>query len=72
MLCVDFAPDGFQLATASDDQTVHIWDLRQRKRIYTIPAHGGLISRCKYVVHSMGLCGGHCGRRDTMHAHAQP
>jgi U4/U6 small nuclear ribonucleoprotein PRP4 len=48
VLAVDFHPNGYQLATGSDDHTVRIWDLRKKKSIYTIPAHTGLISSLKF------------------------
>ena len=38
----------FQVATASADNSARIWDLRNRKTIYTIPAHNGLVSFIKY------------------------
>ena len=40
----------YQLATGSDDHTVKIWDLRQKKCNYTIPAHSDLISHIKFQV----------------------
>jgi U4/U6 small nuclear ribonucleoprotein PRP4 len=36
------------LATASEDNSAKIWDLRQSKCIYTIPAHKNLISKIKF------------------------
>ena len=48
ILSLDFSPNGYQLATASEDNLVKIWDLRQSKCIYTIPAHKNLISKVKF------------------------
>ena len=48
ILSVDFNPNGYQLATASEDNSVKIWDLRQSKCIYTIPAHNNLVSKVKF------------------------
>ena len=35
-------------ATASNDNTCRIWDLRKKGTLYTIPAHSNLISDVKY------------------------
>jgi len=48
ILSLDFSPNGYHIATGSDDNTVKIWDLRRRKAIYTIPAHLNLVSSVKY------------------------
>ena len=45
---VDFAPNGYQVATGSDDHTVRIWDLRKKRCQYTVPAHTKLISSVRY------------------------
>lgn len=45
---VDFSPNGFQIATASQDDTCKIWDLRRRQPVYTIPAHTNLVADVKY------------------------
>jgi len=45
---VDFSPNGFHIATGSQDNTCKIWDLRRRQPVYTIPAHTNLISDVKY------------------------
>lgn len=36
------------LSPGSDDHTVRLWDLRQRKSVYTIPAHTNLVSCLRY------------------------
>ena len=38
----------FHVATGSQDNSAMIWDLRQRKRVYTVPAHTNLISMVKF------------------------
>lgn len=48
VLGIDFALNGYQLATGSDDHTVKIWDLRKKRCSYTIPAHSSLISHVKF------------------------
>lgn len=45
---IDFSPNGFHIATASEDNTCKIWDLRKRNILYTIPAHTNLISDVKF------------------------
>lgn len=49
MLSLDFSPDGYHLATGSDDHTVRVWDLRKRDCVYVIPAHTSLISTVKFA-----------------------
>lgn len=48
ILGIDFSPNGYHIATASEDNTVKIWDLRKRSIWYTIPAHTNLISDVKF------------------------
>ncbi len=45
ILCADFAPDGFRLATGSDDHSARVWDLRKRRCVYTLPGHTSLVSQ---------------------------
>lgn len=45
---IDFSPDGYHIATASEDNTCRIWDLRKRSVQYAIPAHTNLISDVKF------------------------
>ncbi|GKY91870.1 hypothetical protein MPSEU_000158600 [Mayamaea pseudoterrestris] len=49
VLQTQFHPvNGFQLATAGDDGTFKIWDLRQRKLAVNVPAHSNLITSLKF------------------------
>ncbi len=48
ILSVDFSPNGYQLATASGDDTVKIWDMRALKDIYTIPAHRSSVADVRF------------------------
>ena len=48
VLGLDFSPNGYHLATGSEDHTCRIWDLRKRQTLYIIPAHNSLISQVKY------------------------
>ncbi len=38
----------YRLVTGSEDHTARIWDLRQNKTVYTLPAHTSLVSMVKY------------------------
>lgn len=48
ILSIDCNSNGYHIATGSEDNTAKIWDLRQSKCIYTIPAHNNLISKVKF------------------------
>lgn len=48
VLSVSFSPDGYHLATGSEDNTCRIWNLRKRKCEFVIPAHSHLISQVKF------------------------
>jgi U4/U6 small nuclear ribonucleoprotein PRP4 len=48
ILSVDFNINGYHIATASEDNSVKIWDLRQSKCVYTMPAHNNLVSKVKF------------------------
>uniref|UniRef100_A0A7S2UFK7 Uncharacterized protein n=1 Tax=Attheya septentrionalis TaxID=420275 RepID=A0A7S2UFK7_9STRA len=50
VLCTQFAkPWGFQLATAGDDGTIQIWDLRKHgKQLASLPAHSRLVTQLEY------------------------
>lgn len=60
ILTMDFSPDGYHLATGSEDHSCRIWDLRKRGCVYTLPAHKSLIAQVllgQPVVHSSAYCG---------------
>jgi WD40 repeat protein len=48
VLGIDFSPNGYHIATGSEDNTIKIWDLRHRNCVYTIPAHTNLVSKVKF------------------------
>ena len=46
---MNFLPNGYQLATASDDNSVKIWDLRKKSNVQIIAAHNKLVSDVKFT-----------------------
>lgn len=48
VLGISFSPNGYHVATCSDDNAVRIWDLRKNGCAYTLPAHTNLVSQVKY------------------------
>lgn len=48
ILGIDFSPDGYHVATGSEDNQARIWDLRQHKCVYTIAAHTNLVSKVRF------------------------
>ena len=45
ILTMDFSPNGYHLATGSEDHSCRIWDLRKRGCVYVLPAHKSLIAQ---------------------------
>src|SRR3954447_18088481 len=39
-----FSPDGQRAATASDDRSVRLWDLKTEKQLATITGHAGAVA----------------------------
>jgi U4/U6 small nuclear ribonucleoprotein PRP4 len=54
VLCSEFSPNGFQLATAGDDGFIKVWDLRKRKQFASIPAHSNLVTQLRFDRHKNG------------------
>jgi len=58
VLCCEFSPNGFQLATAGDDGIIKLFDLRRGskgKSISSVPAHSNLITQIKFGTSSNDL-----------------
>jgi U4/U6 small nuclear ribonucleoprotein PRP4 len=47
-LGVSFSPNGYLVATGSEDNFCRIWDLRKKEMLYSIPAHKSLVSHVKF------------------------
>jgi U4/U6 small nuclear ribonucleoprotein PRP4 len=45
---VSFSPNGYLVATGSEDNFCRIWDLRKKEMLYSIPAHKRLVSHVKF------------------------
>lgn len=45
---MSFSPNGYLVATGSEDNFCRIWDLRKKEMLYSIPAHKSLISHVKF------------------------
>lgn len=45
---LDISSNGYHVATGSADRTVKIWDLRQQRQIFSIPAHTNLVSDIQF------------------------
>lgn len=48
ILSLDWSPNGYQLATAGEDNSIRIWDIRTSTCIYQIPAHTNVITSVRY------------------------
>jgi WD40 repeat protein len=44
VLSTAFSPNGYQMATGSEDNSARLWDLRKRSCLYTLPAHQSSVS----------------------------
>lgn len=57
ILTLDFSPDGYHVASGSEDHSCRIWDLRKRGCVYVLPAHNSLISQVSHqAVHRICTC----------------
>ena len=48
LLALDWSPNGYHVASGSEDCSSIIWELRQQRVLYTIPAHSGMVSRVRF------------------------
>ena len=56
LLALDFAPGGGLLASGSEDHTARVWDLRQRRCLYTLPGHRSLVSQARHWALAGSVC----------------
>jgi U4/U6 small nuclear ribonucleoprotein PRP4 len=54
VLCADFHPNGYAVATGGGDNVVRVWDLRKKECAHTVPAHGKLVSSVRFDRHTGG------------------
>ena len=47
ILSTAFSPNGYQMATSSEDNTARVWDIRKATCLYTIPAHQSSVSHVR-------------------------
>ena len=48
IIALDWSPNGYQLATGGEDNTIRVWDIRAAKCFYTIPAHKSTVTQIRY------------------------
>ena len=56
----------YHIATGSGDNTCKVWDLRQRRCVYTIPAHQNLVTGVKFEREFSFCCRPDC-KTDRLH-----
>lgn len=49
LLSLDWSPNGHHVASGSEDNSCIIWELRQQRTLYTLPAHSALVSRVRFA-----------------------
>lgn len=56
VLSLDFSPNGYQLATGSEDNTARVWDLRKRGVLAILPGEGGGGGGCRLGEGRVAAC----------------
>ncbi|KNE60554.1 hypothetical protein AMAG_05933 [Allomyces macrogynus ATCC 38327] len=74
VLALDFAPtNGYQIVTASQDNTIKVWDLRAMKCAYTVPAHASSVAHAKFFATNPGpTARDFVGQKDAVYERGAP
>ena len=84
VLSTAFSPNGYLMATGSEDNTARVWDLRKRSCLYTLPAHQSSVAtvlfgcmRCLYCFSGnphwrIGFCSSFLGATLGSSCHRYP
>lgn len=56
ILSTAFSPNGYHVATGSEDNTARLWDLRKKGSLYTFPAHQSTVAMVReHAFHSCNV-----------------
>jgi U4/U6 small nuclear ribonucleoprotein PRP4 len=58
ILSLDWSPNGYQVATGSEDNSIRIWDIRSPGEAIVIPAHKNIVSQVRFFKASIDFGSG--------------